>query len=152
MQHCGICSVLADLFRRIMCLGGSRRGSGDSYYEELEEDEVRRGGISVDRTDQNAIFIRMVGKLKAFKQCRCINAALFFYFHHSEERWQCTSQGYLKSQVYRDRPTSLAVIKDNIQRQFLSIPTHMLYSAVHNIEPQLQVFLMNDGRYAEHVL
>jgi hypothetical protein len=40
MQQCGICSVLADLFRRIMCIGGSRRGSGDSYYQELEEEEV----------------------------------------------------------------------------------------------------------------
>ena len=40
MQQCGICSVLADLFRRIMCIGGSRRGSGDSYYQELDDEEV----------------------------------------------------------------------------------------------------------------
>jgi hypothetical protein len=40
MQHCGICSVLSDAFRRIMCIGGSRRGSGDSYYQELDEGYV----------------------------------------------------------------------------------------------------------------
>ncbi|XP_021930997.1 uncharacterized protein LOC110835253 isoform X3 [Zootermopsis nevadensis] len=69
MQQCGICSVLADLFRRIMCIGGSRRGSGDSYYQELDEDE-RRGAISVDRTDQHAIFIQMVGPIVSSSRSR----------------------------------------------------------------------------------
>jgi len=40
MQQCGICSVLSDVFRRIMCIGGSRRGSGDSYYQELDAEDV----------------------------------------------------------------------------------------------------------------
>lgn len=40
MQQCGICSVLSDVFRRIMCIGGSRRGSGDSYYQELDDEDV----------------------------------------------------------------------------------------------------------------
>ncbi|XP_063236084.1 uncharacterized protein LOC134538588 [Bacillus rossius redtenbacheri] len=69
MQHCGICSVLADLFRRIMCIGGSRRGSSDSYYQELDEED-RRGAISVDRTDQNAVLIRMVGPLAPASRAR----------------------------------------------------------------------------------
>ncbi|XP_023713018.1 uncharacterized protein LOC111867414 isoform X3 [Cryptotermes secundus] len=68
MQQCGICSVVADLFRRIMCIGGSRRGSGDSYYQEL--DEERRGGISVDRTDQHAMFIQMVGPIVSSSRAR----------------------------------------------------------------------------------
>ncbi|GFV02641.1 transposable element Tcb1 transposase [Trichonephila clavipes] len=41
--------------------------------------------------------------------------------------------GYLKSQVYRDRPTSLGMLKDNIRLQCLTITPDMLYSAVHNI-------------------
>lgn len=40
MQQCGICSALAGLFRRVLCFGGgSRRGSGDSCYQELGSDE-----------------------------------------------------------------------------------------------------------------
>uniref|UniRef100_A0A1B0CAA4 carboxylesterase n=2 Tax=Lutzomyia longipalpis TaxID=7200 RepID=A0A1B0CAA4_LUTLO len=35
MQRCGLCSLLSRLLRRAMCVG-SRRGSGESYYQELE--------------------------------------------------------------------------------------------------------------------
>ncbi|GFT57444.1 uncharacterized protein TNCV_4515411 [Trichonephila clavipes] len=51
--------------------------------------------------------------------------------------------GYLKSQVYRDRPTSLGMLKDNIRLQCLTITPDMLYSAVHNIIPRLQLLLRN---------
>ncbi|GFX83506.1 uncharacterized protein TNCV_324551 [Trichonephila clavipes] len=37
--------------------------------------------------------------------------------------------GYLKSQVYRDRPISLGMLKDNIRLQCLTITPDMLYSA-----------------------
>lgn len=40
MQQCGLCSALAEVFRRLMCIGGSRRGSGESYYQELEDEEA----------------------------------------------------------------------------------------------------------------
>ncbi|XP_043278403.1 uncharacterized protein [Venturia canescens] len=33
--QCGLCTVLASLFRRAMCIAGSRRGSGESCYQEL---------------------------------------------------------------------------------------------------------------------
>jgi hypothetical protein len=36
LQRCGICSLLSSLLRRAMCVG-SRRGSGESYYQELPE-------------------------------------------------------------------------------------------------------------------
>ncbi|KAJ6644257.1 hypothetical protein Bhyg_09224 [Pseudolycoriella hygida] len=36
MQKCGLCSLLSRLLRRAMCVG-SRRGSGESYYQELAE-------------------------------------------------------------------------------------------------------------------
>lgn len=39
IQRCGLCSLLSSLLRRAMCVG-SRRGSGDSYYQELAETAV----------------------------------------------------------------------------------------------------------------
>ncbi|XP_066590278.1 uncharacterized protein [Prorops nasuta] len=37
-MQCGLCAVVADLFRRAMCIAGSRRGSGESIYQELATD------------------------------------------------------------------------------------------------------------------
>lgn len=39
MQRCGLCSLLSRLLRRAMCVG-SRRGSGESYYQELDTTNV----------------------------------------------------------------------------------------------------------------
>lgn len=39
IQRCGLCSLLSSLLRRAMCVG-SRRGSGESYYQELAETAV----------------------------------------------------------------------------------------------------------------
>ncbi|GFW81493.1 uncharacterized protein TNCV_2881711 [Trichonephila clavipes] len=59
---------------------------------------------------------------------------------------------YLKSKVYRDRPTSLGMLKDNIRLQCLTITPDMLYSAVHNIIPRLQLLLRNDGEHIDYFL
>lgn len=40
LQRCGLCSMLSSLLRRAMCVG-SRRGSGESYYQELADTPVR---------------------------------------------------------------------------------------------------------------
>lgn len=40
MQRCGLCSILSRLVRRAMCVGSSRRGSGESYYQELADTTV----------------------------------------------------------------------------------------------------------------
>ncbi|KAL6443326.1 hypothetical protein ACFW04_002898 [Cataglyphis niger] len=37
-MQCGLCAVVAGLFRRAMCIAGSRRGSGESCYQELAMD------------------------------------------------------------------------------------------------------------------
>ncbi|KAL6254209.1 hypothetical protein P5V15_014830 [Pogonomyrmex californicus] len=37
-MQCGLCAVVAGLFRRAMCITGSRRGSGESCYQELATD------------------------------------------------------------------------------------------------------------------
>lgn len=37
-MQCGLCAVVAGLFRRAMCIAGSRRGSGESCYQELATD------------------------------------------------------------------------------------------------------------------
>ena len=58
---------------------------------------------------------------------------------------------YLKLQIYRYQPTSIGMLKENIRRQFLTIPTDMLYSAVHNIVPRLQLLMRSDGRHVEHL-
>lgn len=39
ITRCGLCSLLSSLLRRAMCVG-SRRGSGESYYQELNETAV----------------------------------------------------------------------------------------------------------------
>ncbi|GFW57372.1 transposable element Tcb1 transposase [Trichonephila clavipes] len=54
--------------------------------------------------------------------------------------------GYLKLQVYRDRPTSPGMLKDNIRLQCLTITPDMLYSAVHNIIPRLQLLSYSEAR------
>ncbi|XP_043510361.1 uncharacterized protein LOC122528853 isoform X3 [Frieseomelitta varia] len=41
-MQCGLCAVVAGLFRRAMCIAGSRRGSGESCYQELTDPEGRR--------------------------------------------------------------------------------------------------------------
>ena len=46
MQRCGLCSLLSRLLRRAMCVG-SRRGSGESYYQELDTTNVSREPPSV---------------------------------------------------------------------------------------------------------
>uniref|UniRef100_A0A336KLN5 CSON012076 protein n=1 Tax=Culicoides sonorensis TaxID=179676 RepID=A0A336KLN5_CULSO len=48
MQRCGLCSILSNLLRRAMCIG-SRRGSGESYYQELAE------------TNQNVVVVAHTG-------------------------------------------------------------------------------------------
>ncbi|GFT03300.1 uncharacterized protein TNCV_2984851 [Trichonephila clavipes] len=86
----------------------------------------------------------------------------FVLSHHFHHAWPPRSPdlspcdywlwGYLKSQVYRDRPTSLGMLKDNIRLHCLTITPDMLYSAVHNIIPRLQLLLRNDGEHIEHFL
>ncbi|CAB3258910.1 unnamed protein product [Arctia plantaginis] len=39
MARCGFCSILSGLLRRAMCVG-SRRGSSDSYYRELGDQDT----------------------------------------------------------------------------------------------------------------
>lgn len=39
IQRCGLCSLFSSLLRRAMCVG-SRRGSGESYYQELADTAV----------------------------------------------------------------------------------------------------------------
>lgn len=39
MARCGFCSLLSGLLRRAMCVG-SRRGSSESYYRELGDQDT----------------------------------------------------------------------------------------------------------------
>ncbi|XP_035436812.2 cAMP-specific 3',5'-cyclic phosphodiesterase 4B isoform X1 [Spodoptera frugiperda] len=52
MQRCGLCSVLSGLLRRAMCVG-SRRGSSESYYRELgDQDTLKIEDKSSDLSDE----------------------------------------------------------------------------------------------------
>ncbi|XP_055689850.1 uncharacterized protein LOC129793686 isoform X6 [Lutzomyia longipalpis] len=67
MQRCGLCSLLSRLLRRAMCVG-SRRGSGESYYQELETTKCERdevnGSLAPDvatmETTDSSIYIRLI--------------------------------------------------------------------------------------------
>ncbi|KAJ3661323.1 hypothetical protein Zmor_005722 [Zophobas morio] len=64
-RQCGLCSLVARAFRRAVCGAPSRRGSGESYQEltaPLAEDEKKTEGVSINITEQNAVYIKMVGK------------------------------------------------------------------------------------------
>lgn len=52
-MQCGLCAVVAGLFRRAMCIAGSRRGSGESCYQELATD-VQRGRHSQVLVEEHA--------------------------------------------------------------------------------------------------
>ncbi|GFU22738.1 uncharacterized protein TNCV_763131 [Trichonephila clavipes] len=71
---------------------------------------------------------------------------------HRSQSVRLLALGYLKSQMYRDRPTSLGMLKGNIRLQCLTITPDLLYSAFHNIIPRLQLLLRNDGEHIEHFL
>ncbi|CAH4038957.1 cGMP-inhibited 3',5'-cyclic phosphodiesterase A-like isoform X1 [Pieris brassicae] len=55
MQKCGFCSMLSGFFRRAMCVG-SRRGSSESYYRELgDQDTLKIDEQSVLSDDSEEI-------------------------------------------------------------------------------------------------
>ncbi|XP_049884844.1 uncharacterized protein LOC126379898 isoform X2 [Pectinophora gossypiella] len=52
MQQCGFCSLLSQLLRRAMCVG-SRRGSSESYYRELgDQDTLKIEDRSSELSDE----------------------------------------------------------------------------------------------------
>ncbi|XP_044006194.1 uncharacterized protein LOC122851187 isoform X2 [Aphidius gifuensis] len=48
--QCGLCAVLTGLFRRALCIAGSRRGSGESCYQELTCDNQQQDIITTTTT------------------------------------------------------------------------------------------------------
>ena len=58
--------------------------------------------------------------------------------------YDCWFWGYLNSQVYRHWPISIGMLKENIRSQFLTIPTDMVYGAVHSIVSWLKLLLTLD--------
>lgn len=48
--QCGLCAVLTSLFRRAMCIAGSRRGSGESCYQELSTDMQQHNVTNIPTT------------------------------------------------------------------------------------------------------
>ncbi|XP_028158962.1 high affinity cAMP-specific 3',5'-cyclic phosphodiesterase 7A-like isoform X2 [Ostrinia furnacalis] len=60
MNQCGFCSMLSSLLRRAMCVG-SRRGSSESYYRELgDQDTLKIEDKTSDRDDETEDMIAEV--------------------------------------------------------------------------------------------
>ena len=61
-MQCGLCAVLTGLFRRAMCIAGSRRGSGESCYEELatEMQQTQERRISLQQQVQQQLQTEQV--------------------------------------------------------------------------------------------
>ncbi|CRL03158.1 CLUMA_CG016577, isoform A [Clunio marinus] len=56
VQRCGLCSLLTSLLRRAMCVG-SRRGSGESYYQELADTMAPE---AITDSSKDPIYIRLI--------------------------------------------------------------------------------------------
>ncbi|XP_022182037.1 uncharacterized protein LOC111041894 isoform X6 [Myzus persicae] len=74
-QQCGFCAAVSDLFRRIMCFNGSRRGSDQSYYHELDNDDPQIALVTADPTNVSAhspdvIYIRLRDDSPTDDRCR----------------------------------------------------------------------------------
>nr|XP_012214606.1 PREDICTED: uncharacterized protein LOC105667400 isoform X2 [Linepithema humile] len=54
-MQCGLCAVVAGLFRRAMCIAGSRRGSGESCYQELATDVQGRRHSQVEHAETGLV-------------------------------------------------------------------------------------------------
>ncbi|KAG5677281.1 hypothetical protein PVAND_007051 [Polypedilum vanderplanki] len=64
ITRCGICSLFSSLLRRAMCVG-SRRGSGESYYQELAETAAPE--VATMETTNDTIYIRLIRKSNYFQ-------------------------------------------------------------------------------------
>lgn len=60
--------------------------------------------------------------------------------------------GYLKSRVYRNRPSSLVQLKDAIRHAISCIDADMLHAAVTNVITRFQTVICGDGGHIEQVL
>lgn len=60
--------------------------------------------------------------------------------------------GYLKSRVYRSRPSNLSELKDAIRRELSCIQPDMLHSAVAGFVTRLQCVIPCGGGHVEHIL
>ncbi|VVC41339.1 Hypothetical protein CINCED_3A021436 [Cinara cedri] len=82
-QQCGFCAAVSDLFRRMMCFNGSRRGSDQSYYHELDNDDPQialvvagaRQKVTADPTNMSphspdVIYIRLRDDSPTDDRCR----------------------------------------------------------------------------------
>ncbi|UYV79759.1 hypothetical protein LAZ67_18000579 [Cordylochernes scorpioides] len=59
---------------------------------------------------------------------------------------------YIKSHVYRCRPTTLSMLKASIRRHVSSISTDMLFNAVQSVINRLPAVFENEGRHIEQGL
>ncbi|XP_037904813.1 uncharacterized protein LOC119647762 isoform X3 [Hermetia illucens] len=111
MQRCGLCSLLSRLLRRAMCVG-SRRGSGESYYQELAETAgsppspkstsfKHAPDVATMETTDSSIYIRLIPASNQQEQQRRQSQA---------ERENCLRRRV--SDTDQDRPLLEALLYD----------------------------------------
>lgn len=54
--QCGLCNAVSNVFRRLLCVGPSRRGSSESYYQQL-------GPLEYGEKDTEEMRTQTVSKL-----------------------------------------------------------------------------------------
>ncbi|KAL0852415.1 hypothetical protein ABMA28_000604 [Loxostege sticticalis] len=72
MQQCGFCSMLSGLLRRAMCVG-SRRGSSESYYRELGDQDTL--SLSFQKIEDKSSDIS--DESEEIKMCRIVKNDMF---------------------------------------------------------------------------
>ncbi|XP_052129533.1 uncharacterized protein LOC113204894 isoform X3 [Frankliniella occidentalis] len=99
---CGLCSLIGDVFRRLMCIGGSRRGSGESCYQELPDEEATIPNRTGEQSD-GGVLLRvsagggtatslssldwvLLGALDALGAARSLHTGRFLTMHKRRRR------------------------------------------------------------------
>lgn len=60
--------------------------------------------------------------------------------------------GYLKSKVYKNKPTSIRALKNNIRREIAKIPVEMLQKTMKNAEKRAHVCIRAKGGHLRDII
>ncbi|KAG5336271.1 PDE7B phosphodiesterase, partial [Acromyrmex heyeri] len=100
-MQCGLCAVVAGLFRRAMCIAGSRRGSGESCYQELATDMQERRPSQVEDAE-----IELIKASEIVKRVKNIQAEEVRLDTTVYKKSACVIIYYKYSSLFRNSGTS----------------------------------------------
>lgn len=106
-MQCGLCAVVAGLFRRAMCIAGSRRGSGESCYQEITPDtQTRRHSqlAPIETGLKAAEIAEHVKEAVETQEVRLIyRPSMHTYVHRAGRELDCAYVQLLRSPAARRR-------------------------------------------------